>query len=186
MPFYISYINLLYPNIKIELFTSQSSNLIKLLNNGEVDFIIDEFACKDKFICVPIKSSYDSVLFVSKERYDDFKDIILDVDYLKSSNICLVSKNKPSLILKEKYNFNYDDVESTPILINKVIKNGCIRFSMKLLINNELNCGLIKTLNTNLELPISGAFIIYKEDLINNNVKKIIDVFKYNCLDDIK
>ncbi len=42
LPFYINELNKIYPDLKIEFFIAKSNNLLKMLNNQEIDIMIDE------------------------------------------------------------------------------------------------------------------------------------------------
>lgn len=174
LPRYFNAFSKLYPDITIEFRLRSSIELQNGIRNGDFSIIIDELGqSDDKINDYLLKEKGLPSIFITSTKNDD---IFIDEKYLKNNEILISPINEYSKNLLKKFQFiKTEEVISTPALVSKIIKDNKVGYSNQIVIQNEINNGLIKICETNLELPISNLHISSKKS-INNCEKAFIDM----------
>mgnify|MGYP004597978665 CR=1 FL=1 len=177
LPFYINELNKIYPDLKIEFFIAKSNNLLKMLNNQEIDIMIDE----DKYFGEYESNEtypFENILFTTNEKYNEL-NFAVTIDYFKENILYLTKNNKISNIFIEKYHdIKVEILESTPIMVNKIKNDNSIGLVPKMLLMNDLASGNLKELKTDIEIPNSYMYTTYLKKLENKKIKAVVDFFK--------
>lgn len=177
LPFYINELNKIYPDLKIEFFIAKSNNLLKMLNNQEIDIMIDE----DKYFGEYESNEtypFENILFTTNEKYNEL-NFAVTIDYFKENILYLTKNNKISNIFIEKYHdIKVEILESTPIMVNKIKNDNSIGLVPKMLLMNDLANGNLKELKTDIEIPNSYMYTTYLKKLENKKIKAVVDFFK--------
>jgi len=176
-----------YPNIEINISSRNTKELIKLLENGDVDFVIDTS---------PIETEYNNLIieplmklehcFVSSRGYT-----------LKSKNVKIGDLNQCSLILPVNNStarkeltklLKYEGVELKPVitiettemLIDAVKRNMGVGYIMKNAIEQELKCKELEEIHIDIKLPKLLLNLVYIESNLTNVPKVFIKELKNN------
>ena len=177
LPIYINELNKIYPDLKIEFFIAKSNNLLKMLNNQEIDIMIDE----DKYFGEYESNEtypFENILFTTNEKYSEL-NFAVTIDYFKENILYLTKNNKISNIFIEKYHdIKVEILESTPIMVNKIKNDNSIGLVPKMLLMNDLASGNLKELKTDIEIPNSYMYTTYLKKLENKKIKAVVDFFK--------
>lgn len=169
-----------YPNIEINISSRNTAELIKLLENNDIDFVLDTS---------PIETEYSNLLieplmelehcFVTSNNYL-IKDRNMKIQELKEYNLILpVYRSTPrrqltNLLKSENIEFNpFMTIETTEMLIDAVKKNMGIGYVIKNAIEEELNNNVLKEINVNLQLPKLLLNLVY----IESNLTYIPKIF---------
>lgn len=178
LPFYINELNKIYPDIKIEFFIAKSNNLLKMLNNQEIDIMIDE----DKYFGEYESNEtypFENILFTTNKKYNELKDTKLDIKYFDNEFLYLTRYNKITKVIMEKYpSIKTKIVESTPIMVEKIKNDNSIGLVPKMLLMNDLASGNLKELKTDIEIPSSYMYTTYLKKLENKKIRAVVDFFK--------
>ncbi|MBQ8472459.1 MAG: LysR family transcriptional regulator [Bacilli bacterium] len=178
LPFYISELNKIYPELEIEFVIAPSKELMKKLVNKEIDLLIDEYQLDGDYVSNLIYAD-DTIFFTTISTYKNSKSKVIDIDYLKKNPICIIKRNRISNEIQKKYpSFNYLTIQSTPLMLNKMKDNNLIGISPKAVIEEELENGSLIKLESSIELPKSKLFISYIKRLENNKIKVVVDFIK--------
>lgn len=178
LPFYINELNKIYPELEIEFITAPSKELMKMFVNKEIDLLIDEYELEGEYTSNLIYAD-DTIFFTIASNYENFKNKVIDINYLEKNPVCIVKRNRISNEIKEKYpSFNYLIIQSTPLMLNKMKDSNLIGISPKAVIAEELKSGSLIKLESNIELPKSKLFISYIKRLENNKIRVLINFYK--------
>lgn len=182
LPFYINELSKIYPDLKIEFFIAKSNNLLKMLNNQEIDIMIDE----DKYFGEYESNEtypFENILFTTNEKYNELKDTKLDIKYFYNEFLYLTRYNKITKVIMKKYpSIKTKIVESTPIMVEKIKNDNLIGLVPKMLLTNDLASGNLKELKTDIEIPNSYMYTTYLKKLENKKISAVVDFFKeYKC-----
>ena len=177
---YIEKFHKKYPNIEINISSRNTENLIKLLEDGDIDFVLDTS---------PINTEYSNLIiepimklehcFVKSKDYH-IKNKNIKVEDLNKFNLILpVDRSTPRKqlvgILKEKGITlkPFMTIEATEMLIDAVKKNMGIGYVIKKGIEDELNRGEIEEIKLDISPPKLTLNLVY----IENNLTYIPRVF---------
>lgn len=175
LPFYISELGRIYPNLQIDFVVVKSEKMLDLIKNNEVDIVIDEYLYNQEYSYVKFDYCYESIFFTSRDNYKSVKKI--NLDNISNYNIYIVEHNRISAELEKEYpNFKYIKAKSTPIMINMVKNNNAIGVSPLALIDDDLEKGSVVKLDSNIILPKLNLYAMYKHK--NNNIMAVISFFK--------
>lgn len=151
---YIKEFHEVYPNIKIEINTDPTSEAIKLLKIGVLDFIIAKFpTTKDNEIdYIELGELQD--IFIANEKYKDLKNKILNIKELSTYDVLVQKEPSNSKKSFDKYceennaNINYImNIASSSLLIEFVKAGYGIGFVTKLYVEEELKSNELFELN---------------------------------------
>lgn len=165
-----------YPNIEINISSRNTFELIKLLENNDLDIVIDTS---------PIETEYNNLVieplmelehcFVVSNNYNIKK---IDISFQELNNYSLilpVERSTPrkqlNRMAKEK-NIKltpFITIETTEMLIDAVKKNMGIGYVIKKAVEDELRNGELKEINVNQALPRLLLNLVY----IKNNLTYI-------------
>jgi len=177
LPFYISELAKIYPDLRIDFVVSKHEKMISLLENDEVDIIVDEYSSSDVFLSYELAYNYETMFIAAKDYAQKIKKI--DFDTLKESSICVVETNRISKEFEAKYpNYKYIKVQSTPIMISRVKKENMLGIAPLVLISDEIEKGDLVRVDTNIKMPKLKIYISCRKDNKNKNAKLVIDFFK--------
>ena len=174
-----------YPNIEINISSRNTAELIKLLENNDIDFVIDTS---------PIETEYSNLLieplmelehcFVTSKNYL-IKNQNMKIQELKEYNLILpVYRSTPrrqliNLLKSENIELNpFMTIETTEMLIDAVKKNMGIGYVIKNAIEEELNNNVLKEINVNLQLPKLLLNLVYIESNLTHIPKIFIQDLK--------
>ena len=167
-----------YPNLQIHIDTeSNSKDLMRLLNNNEIDFIIldtvrDEY--RKQFEVEKIKDIPN--IFVSKEKIE-----IKDLKELEKYKFILSYENKTSTrklkdVLK-LYNIELKPIFECPTTEERVevAKLGLgIAYVMKDAVKKELETGELYEIKVPIELPMNSINLVYAKEQLTKIDKEFI------------
>lgn len=172
-----------YPNIKIEIYTNKASELVPLLRNGLIDFIIAN---------MPMKKFNDLEVVNLMDIQDIF---VVSCDYnIDKYDMELKELNNYSLILQPKGNntrdflddfLNKNDVYAEPEmslasygLVEDMTKIGYgIGYLVENFIKDDLKSGKLIKINTTPAVPPRFIGLMQKKDSIPSFAsKKLIDM----------
>lgn len=169
-----------YPNIEINISSRNTSELIKLLESNDIDFVIDTSPIETEYSNLVIEPLMElEHCFVSSANYL-IKNKKIEIQDLKDYNLILpVIRSTPrkqlTKLLKDK-NIElkpFITIETTEMLIDAVKKNMGIGYVMKKAIEEELKNKELKEIKVNLQLPKLLLNLVY----IKNNLTNIPKVF---------
>lgn len=180
-----------YPNIKIKIIHSITSNLIRDLRYGNLDFILLNLpydAPKD-LIMEPCMEIHDCFV-ASSDKFD--KSLLSKISFKELNNYPLILQQKNSntrtfldnVLEKQKVNLIPNLELSSISLIKDFVENGLgIGFLPEELIKEELSSGLLFKLEISESIPSRNIGLI-----TNKNMKpcyaaqKFIEFFKNTCI----
>lgn len=173
-----------YNKIDIVIINRPSRELLKLLENNEIDFILDSTSDKDQldgfnvekletfshcFVTLP-NSSY-----ISKEKMYCLKDLetlplILPVSHSTPRQYldCLAKENKISFS-------NVLSIETSELIHSMVKKGLGIGYILYDMVKTEINQGLLKEIKIKEKLPDISLNLIYKEKCLTEAPRKFIN-----------
>lgn len=165
-----------YPNIEINISSRNTFELIKLLENNDLDIIIDTSPIETEYSNIVIEPLMElEHCFVVSKNYNITK---LNIDFKELNNYSLilpVERSTPrkqlNQLAKEK-NIKltpFITIETTEMLIDAVKKNMGIGYVIKKAVKEELDRGDLKEVNVNESLPRLLLNLVY----IKNNLTYI-------------
>ena len=174
-----------YPNIEINISSRNTAELIKLLENNDIDFVIDTS---------PIETEYSNLFieplmelehcFVTSKNYL-IKNKNMKIQELKDYNLILpVYRSTPrrqltNLLKNENIELNpFMTIETTEMLIDAVKKNMGIGYVIKNAIEEELNNKVLKEISVNVQLPKLLLNLVYIESNLTYIPKIFIEDLK--------
>ena len=163
---YIEKFHKKYPNIEINISSRNTENLIKLLEDGDIDFVLDTS---------PINTEYSNLIIEPIMKLEHC--FVKSKDYhIKNKNIKVEDLNKFNLILpvdRSTPRKPFMTIEATEMLIDAVKKNMGIGYVIKKGIEDELNRGEIEEIKLDISPPKLTLNLVY----IENNLTYIPRVF---------
>lgn len=169
-----------YPFIEINISSRNTAELMKLLENNDLDFVIDTS---------PIETEYNNLIieplmelehcFVCAKNYPLKNGNIKIQDLQKYNLIFPVKRSTPRKHLTEllkKHNVElkpFITIETTEMLIDAVKKNMGIGYVMRNAIEEELREHELKEINVDMQLPKLLLNLVY----IENNLTNIPKIF---------
>lgn len=178
-PKYFSELINVYPELNIEYYQAKSELLKKALLNGEIDILIDEYE---------FDGVYESFLQLDDEMIvvSGNKDFKLDDDYFKNNKVCIVYANKISNDIIKKYkDFDYLDFQSTPIMVDHLIRNNLIGISPRSVVKEYLDNKKLFEVKNKLNLPNAKMYITYNKKLKNKTILAVCDFFREHSFYDL-
>lgn len=182
LPIYINKLNEIYPNLKVEFIIAKSNNLLKMLDNQEIDIMIDENKYSEKYKSFETYP-FENIFFTTNKKEKDLENRKINIEYFKNNSLYLTKNNKISHFIIEKYPYIKTEIwESTPIMINKIKYDNSIGLVPKMLVLNDLKSGNLKEVEVDIEIPNSYMYITYLKKMENNKIKAVVDFFKeFKC-----
>lgn len=176
-----------YPNIEINISSRNTAELIKLLENNDIDFVIDTS---------PIETEYSNLIieplmelehcFVSSKNYT-IKNKNMEVENLNDYSLILpVKRSTPrkqlTKVLKDEgiELKPFITIETTEMLIDAVKKNMGIGYVMRNAIEEELRSKELEEINVNIQLPKLLLNLVYIESNLTHIPKVFMEELKIN------
>jgi len=184
LPKYLSRFNKLYPNIKINIFTDNATNLNDYLLKHKIDILIDylpniNFNQKLDFTIKPI-GYYKTCFACSKKYYESIKNKINSLCDLNNYSLVISGSSRRRQMLDEILQNN--NVKLTPniqlpdskLMADFVKNNDYIGYFIK----DEIKTYDLKEIELKEQMPINSIGIIYSNNTLNpvaNNFIKVIE-----------
>lgn len=176
-----------YPNIEINISSRNTSELIKLLENNDIDFVIDTS---------PIETEYNNLIieplmelehcFVASNNYP-IKNKNIKIQELKDYSLILpVERSTPrkqlvKLLKKENIDVNpFITIETTEMLIDAVKKNMGVGYVIKKAVEEELRKKELDEIHVNVPLPKLLLNLVYIENNLTHIPKAFMEEIKDN------
>ena len=175
-----------YSKIDITVVNRPSRELLKLLENNEIDFVVDTMSFKDELECFNVKNLTtfshcfvtlnDERFLKDKDVYSlkDLKDIPLILPVFHSSH-----RQHLNALAKEN-NVELENVLSieTSELIYSMIKKGLgVGYILYDMVKNDIEKGVLKEIKVKEHLPEVPLNLIYREKNLTEAPLKFINEF---------
>lgn len=183
---YLNKFHTLYPNIKIEINNSLTTDLIDYLRKGTIDIVFLNLPYEEKndVIITPVKEIHDC--FIVGNNYSNLKNKVLDMNDLNNYPLILQRKGSNTRtfldnFMKEKnitLNSNMDIASYN--LMTELVKIGFgIGFATREYINNELKNGDLIELKIKQKIPPRHiAIATIKNTIPSFSTKKLIEIIE--------
>ena len=173
-----------YKNVEISIVSRSTKELLNLLKNNEIDFIIDSISDKDYIDDYDVKSlGRFEHCFVSTIDYDTSN--IVSISDLKNEPLILPvkasthRKELENLIRSKNIDFkNVLAIETSELILNLVRKKVGIGYLLKEMVKNDLEEGTLKEVKIRERLPQVELKLIYNSKKLYDIPKKFIDFFE--------
>lgn len=174
-----------YPNIKIHIVSKPSVDLIKMLENHELDMVIRKFGADTSFYKFNVKiASQITHCFFCNEKFKElsFKDSV-SIEELSKYPLLLLNQNsyerraldndfkKKNIKLEPIMDFTYH----APILFLVKLGYG-IGYTVKETIKHELDTKELYCINVNEISSIHNLGIIYNKQYLSTAATKLISM----------
>lgn len=171
-----------YPNIEINISSRNTAELIKLLENNDIDFVVDTS---------PIETEYNNLVieplmelehcFVSSINYQ-VKNKKMKIQDLQDCSLILpVARSTPrkqltEFLQKKDIILNpFMTIETTEMLIDAVKKNLGIGYVMKNAIEEDLKNNKLEEIKLDVPLPKLLLNLVYIENNLTYTPKKFLE-----------
>ena len=178
-----------YPNIDITIISRSSSELLNMLNNNEVDFVIDISSYKDKLEHFNVKQIKDlKYCFVMSSQFNisdekeiksisDLKDLPLILPVFHSSH----RKKLNEYARKRNVEFsNVISIETSEIIYNTIKNKLGIGYILYDIVKDDIKSKNMKLIKIEEELPIATLNLIYKNNMVTIASNEFIENFIKN------
>lgn len=181
-----------YANIDITIISRPSKELLKMLNNNEIDFVIDITSYEDDLDNFTIKKienlkhcfvmSSELNCLNDKKIYSiaDLSDVPLILPVFNSSH-----RKKLNALASEK-NIKFNNVisiETSEIIYNTIKNNLGVGYILYDIVKNDIKKGKMKRIKIKEKLPEVSLNLIYKEKILSLVSQKFIDDFLLNTIE---
>ena len=175
-----------YNKIDITIISRPSNELLKLLANNEIDFVLDSLSSKDEIDGFNIKKLENfSHCFVTLPETSYLKDKeISTLASLETLPLILpVSHSSPrkdlNLLIKEKGIVfkNVVSIETSELIYSMVKKGLGIGYILKDMVKDDINKGLLKEIKIKEKLPEVSLNLIYKEKSLTEAPREFIKTY---------
>lgn len=170
-----------YPGIEVSIVSRTTTELIRMLESHELDFVIDQspiYGTEKELYIEELFNSHFVFACLNDEKYDnvksinDLKDYPLILPLGKSSY-----RQKLDDVLKE-YNVNFDNVismEKSDMIREAILSGNGIGYILKDVIEKDINNGRIKVLDVNETLPYVTINLVYIDKYLTSASQVFID-----------
>ena len=175
-----------YSKIDITVVNRPSSELLKLLENNEIDFVVDTMSFKDELDCFNVKklktfshcfvSLKDSDFIEEKEEYtlSDLKHVPLILPVFHSSHrqhLDNLAKEK-NVVLE-----NILSIETSELIYSMVKKGLGVGYILYDMVKDDIEKGKLKQIKVKEQLPEVSLNLIYREKNLTEAPLKFINDF---------
>ena len=175
------------PNIEINISSRNTAELIKLLENNDIDFVIDTSPIETEYSNLVIEPLMElEHCFVCAKDYP-IKNNDMTIQDLKDYSLILpVKRSTPrkqlTKVLKDEdiELKPFITIETTEMLIDAVKKNMGIGYVMRNAIEEELKSEELEEINVNIQLPKLLLNLVYIESNLTNIPKVFMEELKIN------
>ncbi len=158
-----------FPLINITIISKTTSQLIELIKNKKIDFIIDSAPIEiDDMYSVKNIGEYQNVFFTNDSYLDgDYVKCLKDLENKPLVLPILNTENRRALdviLTKKKIKLeNIINIHTSEMIINAVKRNAGIGYTLKELIEYDVKVGNLKILDIEEELPTTKICLVYDE-----------------------
>ena len=176
-----------YPNIEINISSRNTAELIKLLENNDIDFVIDTSPIETEYSNLVIEPLMElEHCFVCSKNYV-IKNKDMKIQDLKEYSLILpVERSTPrkqltKLLKDEDIELKpFITIETTEMLIDAVKKNMGIGYVIRNAIEEELENDKLEEIKVNIQLPKLLLNLVYIENNLTNIPKVFMEEIKKN------
>ncbi len=176
-----------YPKIRIKVINKPTKDLVHLLNNNELDFIIDSSPFDVSMNHLEIfKISEEKCYFACHKNRTELLNKKIDVVDLNNFPIIVPSttsgtmKEFSKVLKKNNLRFDFDFEITTSEMIAMMLEND---MGVGLLFEKTINIyPSLRKIDLNINLPIFDVFLIYKQKHLTVTAKKMINFILENKL----
>lgn len=169
-----------YPDVKIEIFNGQTSNLLEMIQLQNIDLIIDNqpiMMSENNKLEVKYIKSYQQC-FISSQKY--FSDNVLSSENINEFPLIITSQKSEEVKLLKN---SSPEIKINPVIeagnsetMLKLVKDGNgIGFTQEEYVKSEIEMGLVKKLSVNFSLPKLDVYCGYFRETLSNASKKFIE-----------
>lgn len=175
-----------YPNIDITIINRPSYELLKLLDENVIDFIIDSLSPRDELDGFNVTNliTFDHCFVKSNKINSLNDDKVYSLKDLKDEQLILpvpLSSHRQYLdeILKESgvVFTNVLSIETSELIKNMTKKGLGIGYILKPMVELELKNGTLKEVKIKEKLPTLKIKLIYKEKALTEAPRRFIDEY---------
>lgn len=184
---YIKKFHLLYPNVKIRIFTEKTNDLIKMTKMGLIDIIVTN-------ISTPIESNFNQIklmelhdCFVVNETYSNLKGKTISIKELEKLPLLLLTKGTinrnrfDDYCLENNIKINPEMEFTSNSLIKEFAKAGFgIGMLTKEHVKEELDNGTLFEIDVDLKLSNKYLGLLYEKDNNRDIINKFIEFIQRN------
>ena len=175
-----------YSKIDITVVNRPSSELLKLLENNEIDFVVDTMSFKDELDCFNVKklktfshcfvTLKESNFIDEKEEYSlsDLKNVPLILPVFHSSHrqhLDNLAKEK-NVVLE-----NILSIETSELIYSMVKKGLGVGYILYDMVKDDIQKGKLKQIKVKEQLPEVSLNLIYREKNLTEAPLKFINDF---------
>lgn len=171
-----------YPKIEISIISRSTADLIKRLENHELDFAIDASPLNVDTQIFQVEKLIDiNYCFASLKKYDYSKTIIKIKDLENYPLILPVDhsynrKRLNSLLINcDVFLKNIISIETTEMLKESILQGLGIGYILKNAVENEIKNGILEEIKIEEELPKLDINLVYIDKYLTNVPKFFID-----------
>lgn len=173
-----------YPKIEITIINRPSNELLKLLNNNKLDFIIDISSYKDELDSYDVKdlgilehcfvTLNNENILANKSRYklSDLKNVPLILPVNHSSHRKILNQFSKDNNIKFQ---NVLSIETSELIYDLVKRGEGVGYILKNMIIEDVECGLFKIIDIEEELPKVNLKLICIEKRLTEASRQFIN-----------
>ncbi len=168
-----------YPNIEVSI----TAELIKLLENHEIDFVIDTSPIcgneKELHVEELIRCPHCFVSLAS-DNYDNVKSIkdLEEVPLILPIMLTSHRKRLHEIELENGVNFkNVLSIETSEMIREAVLNGNGVGYILKDVVQKDIDAGKLKVLSVKEELPFVTVNLVYIDKYLMNAPKEFIDKY---------
>lgn len=172
-----------YPNIEVSIISRCTAELIKLLENHEIDFVIDTSP-----ICGNEKELYIEELIhcphcfvaLTTDNYDNVTSIkdLEEVPLILPIMLTSHRKRLHEVELENNVHFkNVLSIETSEMIREAVLNGNGVGYILRDVVKKDIDAGKLKVLPVKEELPFVTVNLVYIDKYLMNAPKEFIDKY---------
>lgn len=167
-----------YPNVKIQIISSSTDELIQLLEQHKVDFIINTSPRKSIYNNIEVRhvNSFDTVFISNKVIHiTELKELenqkwILPFEFTNTRKRLNRTLEQEGIFIKQASL----ELDTTELIINAVKRNLGIGYVIEDSVKEEIKKGDIYKVNVDIELPKINIYLLNIKGQLTNAAKTLI------------
>lgn len=184
---YIEKFNKLYPNIKFHIKSKSTNELVKMLEEGEIDVMIDSLpinVVKSSLIVCELLV-FNSGFAASPRYLEKIGNRTISIEELTKYPLILPSAGSTTrnelerIALSNNINLNpIIEAYTTEMIVEFTARELGIGYFIKDFVKDYINSGQLAYIPVNEELPKTTLCLVYKNKPLSNTAKKFIEILK--------
>lgn len=166
-----------YPNIKIQIMSGSSEQLMEMLQLHRVDFIIDTSYTNSIYNNLKIKhiKEFDTIFISNKKTIIKNLKELETIKWILPFSFTNTRKNLDKALEKSGITITASiELDITELIINSVSRGIGVGYVIKDAVKTELNNKSIYELDVNIGLPKINIYLIHIKEQLTNADKKLI------------